>query len=94
MTQLSAIDIHVEWLDALLEPWRTATVEVANHGMPSHVTLLYPWRAAPLSEKDTEAVRKVLGQQSSFEMHFSNLSHFGKRVIYLSLDEDSERAVR
>jgi 2'-5' RNA ligase len=94
MTQLSAIDIHVEWLDEMLEPWRRANVEVANHGMPPHVTLLYPWRVAPLSEKDAEAVRKVLGRQSLFEIRFAELSHFGKRVLYLALDKDSEKAVK
>jgi 2'-5' RNA ligase len=94
MAQLSAIDIHVGWLDALLEPWRTATLTVANHGMPSHVTLLYPWRVAPLSGKDTEAVKRALGQQQPFEIRFFKFSHFGKRVIYFALDEGSEKVVK
>jgi 2'-5' RNA ligase len=90
----SALEIHVESLGAWLEPWRHATVEVANKGMPPHVTLLYPWRTAPLSEEDAGQVQKVLEHQPPFELRFSELSHFGKRLIYLALDEQSEQTVK
>lgn len=94
MARESAIDIHLESLDELVAFWRQATVEVATKGVPPHITLLYPWRVAPLSEEDTREVQKVLERHHSFEIHFAKVSHFGKRVIYLALDERSEKAVR
>lgn len=94
MARESAIDIHLESLDELVAPWRQATVEVANKGVPPHITLLYPWRVAPLSEEDTREVQKVLEQCHSFEIQLAKVSHFGKRVIYLALDDESEKAVK
>jgi 2'-5' RNA ligase len=94
MARESAIDIHLESLEALIAPWRQATVEVAVKGVPPHITLLYPWRVAPLSEEDAREVQKVLEQYPSFEIQLAKVSHFGKRVIYLALNERSEKAVK
>ncbi len=93
MSRESAIDIHLESFDDLLEPWRRATIEVANKGVPPHITLLYPW-CVPISNNDIEVVHSVISQLESFEICFTHLSHFAKRVIYLALDETSEKAVK
>jgi len=51
-TQESALDICLPELCSLLDQWRMATVPVAMQGGPPHMTLLYPWRAAPLQGAD------------------------------------------
>jgi 2'-5' RNA ligase len=94
MARESAIDIHLESLDDLLKPWRQITVEVANKGVPPHLTLLYPWRVAPLSAGDILALQAALQPLEPFEIRFTKLSHFARRVLYLALGEASERAVK
>jgi 2'-5' RNA ligase len=45
-------------------------------------------------EEDTRAIQKALEQQKPFEIRFTKLSHFGQQVIYLALDDESEKAVK
>jgi 2'-5' RNA ligase len=93
MARESAVDIQLESLDDLLKPWRQITVEVADKGVPPYLTLLYPWRVAPLSAGDILSLQAALKPLEPFEIRFTKLSHFARRVLYLALDEASERAV-
>jgi hypothetical protein len=66
----SSIDIHFDSLTDLIDKWRSSSVEVTNLGVPPHITLLYPWRDAPLSDDDLEQLRTVLSNHQAFSLCF------------------------
>lgn len=62
MTRESAIDVYVPELVGLLDRWRLPTIAVAAKEVPPHISLLYPWRPAPVGPSDiTEAAAVVAG---------------------------------
>jgi hypothetical protein len=85
----SSIDIHFDSLTKLIDRWRSKTVTVANLGVPPHITLLYPWRDAPLSDNDLEQLRKVLLNHQAFSLCFDRLETFEVGAIYLALQDGS-----
>jgi hypothetical protein len=90
----SSIDIHFDSLTDLINKWRSSSVEVANLGVPPHITLLYPWRDAPLSDDDLEQLRTVLSKHQAFSLCFDRLETFEVGAIYLALqDGSSARAI-
>jgi 2'-5' RNA ligase len=83
----SSIDIHFDSLTKLIDRWRSKTVTVANLGVPPHITLLYPWRDAPLSDNDLEQLRKVLLNHQAFSLCFDRLETFEVGAVYLALKD-------
>jgi 2'-5' RNA ligase len=85
----SSIDIHFQELDALLSPWREATVEVATKGVPPHITLLYPWKPPPIEAADIRALEGALADVRRFTLTFAETRTFPSGVIYLGLEDES-----
>lgn len=88
----SSIDIQFDELTALLDRWRKDTVEVASLGVPPHITLLYPWRNAPLKNSDLQQLEEILVAFEPFDLCFDRVGTFEGGVVYLALKD--ERAPR
>lgn len=89
---LTGIDLQIGKRAQMLDPWRNDTVEVATLGVPPHITLLYPWRSAPLEERDLQLLEETLTGFEPFELCFDRLATLEVGVIYLGLK--GERAPR
>jgi 2'-5' RNA ligase len=90
----SSIDIHFDSLGNLIDRWRISSVEVANLGVPPHITLLYPWRDVPLLNDDLEQLKTVLSKHQAFSLCFDRLETFEIGAVYLALqDGSSARAI-
>lgn len=89
----SAIDICLPELGALLDQWRLSTVPVAMQGVPPHITLLYPWRAAPLQPADRHEAAAAVAGMAPFLVTFRRIERF-PGALYLSAEpEDVLRAL-
>jgi len=82
----SALDIRVEELCPLIGRWWN-TVQTAIEGMPPHITLLYPWRPAPVSTDDVADAATAFTGVEQFDLTFSRLDRF-PGVIYLVPEPD------
>jgi 2'-5' RNA ligase len=89
MGRESAIVISVPEYAPLLDRWRVPTVPVASQGVPPHVTLLYPWRLAPVSAADIVAVSAAVSGVPPFSLTFGTLGRF-PGVLYLRPGPDTE----
>jgi len=87
VTRESAIDVRLPELSHLLDRWRLATVHDAAQGMPPHVTLLYPWRPAPVQATDLAEVAAAVRGVSPFTVTFRRLARF-PGVLYLAPERD------
>ena len=83
----SSIDIQLGELTELLGRWREGTVEVSALGVPPHITLLYPWRNAPLANSDLQQLEKVLATFEPFGL-FDRVGTFGGGVVHLALKNE------
>jgi 2'-5' RNA ligase len=83
----SAINIHVPELSDVLRPWRKAT---EAKGVPPHVTLLYPWRPAPLRAIDMDQLRAAIPGARSFLLRFVAIERFNARALYLKIEDESK----
>jgi 2'-5' RNA ligase len=90
MSRETSIDLHFDEVDALISKWRHATVAMASRGVPPHITLLYPWRPAPLAEADVTELKSVVKQQRPFSVVFTRVDQFPGRVVYLAVNEEPE----
>jgi len=80
----SSIDIHIPGLDSAVEPWRIRTVEVAALGVPPHITVLWPWRKAPVTSQDLTDLARVLKGIKPFQIVLDRLELFPNGTIYLA----------
>jgi len=81
----SAIDIVVDYAPiAALPYWQ----QMAKVGVPPHVTLLYPWRAAPIGDDSLATVRAVATQFAPFELSLQRVETFPKGVVYVTVEPD------
>lgn len=85
---LSSIDIQFGELTELLSRWRRGTVKVSALGVPPHITLLYPWRNAPLKESDLQQLEKVGAGFEPFDLCFDRVGTFESGVVYLALKDE------
>ena len=83
----SAIGIVVPELADLVDPWRLSTIPSATLGVPPHITLLYPWRPAPLQPADLHAVRAAVMGIAPFTLAFRQVGRF-PGALYLSPEPD------
>lgn len=90
----SGLVLAVPALEPVVDRWRVATVPTAAAGGPAHVTALYPWLEAPVTEPDLSDLSEVLGQCPPVRLTFDRLDRFEKGVLFLALDSDSEQAAR
>ena len=72
----SAIDIGLPELAELVDQWRMPTVPVASQGVPPHITLLYPWRPAPLQPGDIHDVATAVAGIAPFTLTFQQVGRF------------------
>ena len=81
----SAIDIVVDVPDiASLPYWR----HMATLGVPPHVTLLYPWRPAPIDPLSVAALLAVAEEFAPFTMWLGRVETFPKGVVYATVGPD------
>jgi len=79
MTRESALDIIVEDPVLVTLPyWQ----QMAAVGVPPHITLLYPWRSAPVDSASIEVLRTVLQQFEAFSLTLSHVATFLTGVVY------------
>ncbi len=87
MPRETSIDILVTELDDLISPWRQATVSVASKSVPPHISLLYPWRSAPIDDADINALRELVQDQRSLQLRFTGIGNFPNGTIYLGIEK-------
>lgn len=83
----SAIGINVLQLAELVDRWRLPTVAVASLGVPPHITLLYPWRPAPLHSADVTQVAAAVDGITPFTLIFRRVERF-PGALYLPPEPD------
>jgi 2'-5' RNA ligase len=77
----SAIDVRLPELAGLVDRWRRPTVPVAARGIAPHVTLLYPWRPAPVTPADLAAARAAVAGTPPFGLTFRRLGRFAEGLV-------------
>ena len=87
MPRETSIDILVTELDDILSPWRHATASVASKSVPPHISLLYPWRSAPIDDADINALRAVVQDHRSLRLRFAGIGNFPNGTIYLGIEK-------
>jgi 2'-5' RNA ligase len=75
-TRESAIGVNLHALAPALDRWRLASVDAARHGVPPHITLLYPWRSAPLRPIDLAEAATALAGVPPFMVTLRDLGRF------------------
>jgi 2'-5' RNA ligase len=91
MPRETSIDLHFSELDDLIGRWRRATVPVATKGVPPHITLLYPWKPAPLADADVERLGSVIERRETFSLRFTGVERFPRaRALYLAVKESAK----
>lgn len=58
----SSIDLHFPELAPLIDRWLKPTSEIANLGVPPHLTLLWPWQPAPVLAPDLTKLKAAIAQ--------------------------------
>jgi 2'-5' RNA ligase len=81
----SAIEIVVDHPSiAVLPYWQ----HMATLGVPPHVTLLYPWRPAPIDSASIDILRAVAQRFRPFTMSLDQVETFPKGVVYATVEPD------
>lgn len=86
----SSVDIVIPELDTIIGKWRKSTVDIASLGVPSHITLLWPWCPPPISDEYIKKLENVLSFLNSFVITFHKIEYFGESVIYLDVENKKE----
>ncbi len=87
MSGESAIVLLVPEAEPVVGRWRDRYDSSFALGVPAHVSLLFPWLDAPLTEDDERELTDVLLSQPSFDVVFSTTGRFAA-VLYLRPDDD------
>jgi 2'-5' RNA ligase len=93
MPRESSIDLNFPELGPLVDRWRLPTVPIASRGVPPHISLLYPWRSAPLAHSDLEAATEAIRGIPPFEMVLRKLDRFPGVLFLLPEPDDTLRAL-
>ncbi len=86
----TSIDISLPELSKFVDKWRKPTVEVANVGVPPHLSLLYPWRKMPVKQSDLVSLGLILETFKPFRLCFNRLETFEVGIVYLALAEETQ----
>jgi 2'-5' RNA ligase len=84
----TALVIQVPEAEAVVGAWRRRFDSSAAHGVPAHVTVLYPFLEADRVDAEVvAALGELFAAQAGFEARFSACGRFPD-VIYLAPDPD------
>lgn len=89
----SAIDICLPELAELLDQWRVPTIPITSQGVPPHITLLYPWRPAPLQPTDLNEAAVAVAGLAPFTVTFRHIGRFHGALILSPEPEDVLRTL-
>ncbi|MBP9731977.1 MAG: 2'-5' RNA ligase family protein [Candidatus Magasanikbacteria bacterium] len=79
----SSIDIHFKNLEPLISKWYTK-LETATHGVPPHITLLWPWISPPIGYSEIEILKNAVKNSKAFSITFDKIEYFQNGTIFLS----------
>ena len=85
----SALVILAPEIDRFVSKWRERYDPSTRRGVPAHITLLYPWRPAPLSDADIAAITTTLEGIERFRVRLHNFGRF-PGVLYLKPEDHGE----
>ena len=86
----SAIILPFPELSPMVDVWRTASVDVAEKGVPPHITLLYPWRSGAVSRADIDLVVQACQKTARFIVLFNCVDYFSGGAVYLGLEDNRD----
>ena len=84
----TALVILTPELEEIVGTWRARYDPMATRGVPSHVSLLYPWVSSPTSE-DVDRARSAIASVRPFEVVFRRLARFPD-VLFLVPEDEGE----
>lgn len=79
----SAIDVVVELEVFRRLPYWTA---LATVGVPPHISVLFPWRRAPLSAQDIDDLRLATEAIQAFPIRFVGVDTFPNGTIFATIE--------
>ena len=80
----SAVVLCIPEAEELVDRWRHRYDTAAQHGVPAHITLLYPFVPPDSLTADVDrSLQKLLGRVAPFEIVFSRAGRFGEQVLFL-----------
>lgn len=79
-------------LDPVIGRWRERYDPASVHGVPAHVTIVYPWKpAAAITSSDRSALAELVRELPPIELSFAGFGRFDKT---LWLDPQPTTAIR
>lgn len=91
MPNETAIVLLIPEVGPNIESIRMAHDPSAALDVPAHMTLLYPWVAAPAQAADLERLSAVVATFAPYQLAFRSLGAF-ERTLYLAPDDRGETA--
>lgn len=86
----SASGISFPQFAPVLARWREPSLPTALRDVPPHITLLGPWRPAPVAPDDIVSVSEALAGIESFRLTFRSVERFASHgVLYLRPEPDA-----
>lgn len=89
MPRESAIVLVIPEVEPIVAPVRRWYDPSAAHGVPAHITLLYPWREPPLMGVDLQAIEAALRGTAPYSVTFRGVGRF-ERTLFLQPDDRGE----
>ncbi|MFL5268052.1 MAG: 2'-5' RNA ligase family protein [Stellaceae bacterium] len=85
----SAIVVLVPEAEQLVGPFREKHDPSARAGMPSHITLLYPFKSPrEISEVVFDTLNQCFTRFEAFDFSFTTIRRFSPEVLYLAPEPD------
>jgi len=82
--------LTVPALAGLVDRWRLPTVPAAALGAPAHVTVLYPWVPAPVTDEALTQLRAAVTAVTPVTLTFEHLATFPSGVLYLQPEPEDD----
>jgi hypothetical protein len=80
----SALVILVPESEELVGRWRTRFDRAAAYGVPAHITVLYPFVAPELIDRDVrDRLGTLFGTQEPFDFSLTETRRFHDQILYL-----------
>lgn len=81
----SSIDILLPELDVYLNKWRTKTIDIAKLGVPSHISIIYPWIESPIDRIQLDELEKIINYLPKISIQLKGIEYFDNHIAYLSI---------